>query len=799
MEYREDGRVLVTVHEMVTFSLFHYLGTAAQESAYPIRRGDAAAREALGLKEPYPLSHEFISGEYIFSFEGDADALTTEGHTDVLTLSFLVDSAPEVVDPTLVRAARGEAMILAHAAFCERGRAPILAMIFYHPASGKHVTVRESTTRQKLSRFFERISLSLSLYAAAELDRITRRLPAMRSLRFPYRERRLGQDELMQDVFRSIARGARLFASAPTGIGKTISTLYPAVRAMGEGRCDKIFYLTAKATAARMAADTAALLGKGGALRAVLLASKERICRRRGRPCREGVPCDNTKGGAHEDQALSELLALKLPLIGPDEILTAAERHKVCPHELSLRYSMLSDVVICDYNYLFDPAVRLARYFTFGGRFCFLIDEAHNLPDRVRDTYTVTLSDATLAALEIPEGCEHPAAAEAKAAKDELLSYYATYLAPLAGDGERSSESGLSGDVHRALPDGLVLRLTALCAPLGHLYREVRSLSPKIRTQLRSFYYNLKTILDILQCYDRGFRLHVYRDEAGAVCFRTLCLDPAGVVRRCLDDGQSAVLFSATLSPIGYYRDVLGGDAGTPILELPSPFERDNLQVAVMDKISTRYADRVATLADVAAAILTTVRARRGNYMVFCPSFAYADRLSDAFAAMAPDVRILRQGRAMTTRERAAFLAEFERPEAPVLAFCVLGGIWGEGVDLVGDRLVGAVIIGVGLGTPDPLHEVMASYFNEKSESGREYAYLYPGMNRVLQAAGRVIRDEGDVGVVLLIDDRYATPFYRELLPEHWHGLTYVGNCRSLAELLRRFWARHPKDQGGTV
>ena len=794
MECREDGKIHVTVHEMVTFSLLHYLGTAAQESTYPIRRADTAARVVLGLAEPHPFSCEFSSGEYSFFFDGEADALASEARTDILMLAFLVDCEPEVIDPHLLRTARAEAMLLAYAALRERGRAPTLAMIFYHPASGKCNTIRETTTRAKLEKFFERISLSLSLYAASELERVTHRLPKMRTLRFPYRERRLGQEELMGEVYRSIARGARLFASAPTGIGKTISTLYPAVRAMGEGKCDKVFYLTAKATAAKMAAETAALLGKGGALRAVLLASKERICRRRGRPCREGIPCENTKGGAREDQAISELLALGLPVIGPEEILAAAERHKVCPHELSLRYSMLSDLVICDYNYLFDPAVRLARYFAVGGRFCFLIDEAHNLPDRVRDIYTVSLSEKAVSALVIPEGIDHPAARDAASAQKELRSYFEACLAPLLGNGERNSENGLHGDVRRVLPDGLILHLAALCMPLGRIFREVRSLPAEIRAQIRSFYYELKTILDILEHYDGGFRLHVYRDAAEGVIFRTLCLDPAGVVSTCLNDGQSAVLFSATLSPIEYYRDVLGGDAATPTLALPSPFERDNLQVAVMDKISTRYADREATLSEVAAAILTTVHARTGNYIVFCPSFFYADRLADYVAATAPDLRVMRQGRSMSPAERATFLAEFDRPEAPVLAFCVLGGIWGEGVDLVGNRLIGAVIIGVGLGTPDPLHEVMASYFNEKSENGREYAYLYPGMNRVLQAAGRVIRAEGDVGVVLLIDDRYATPFYRELLPEHWHGLTYAGNCRSLAELLRRFWARHPKE-----
>ena len=781
----ESGEISLSVREMLVFSVFHYVGTAPGDELLPVRRADRATRAALGYPaEGVALAGRISSSPYTFLLGGEADGLSGEGRRRLLSLVFLTDEDPTAPSPGAVRAARGEGYLLA--ALCEGGALPRLSITYKNLETGAQHTVEETLTRARVDRFLERAAAAVSVYASSEIARVRRRLPLQRTLRFPYGERRLGQEELMSAVYRAVSRGERLFASAPTGIGKTVSTLYPAVRAMGEGRCDKIFYLTAKATAARMAAGTAELLGKDGAIRTVLLASKERICPQHGIPCREGVPCERTRdGGAREDLAAAELLSLDRPLIGPEEIAEVAGRYGVCPHELSLRYSMTADVVICDYNYLFDPAVRLARYFALGGRWCFLVDEAHNLADRVRDTYAVSLSEAAVRELPLPR--EGEAAGEAAAARDALLAYLREELRPT---GERG-EDGRVSEVRRRLPEGLVPRLRALYDPLGKLVR-LRGLAREVRRAIRAFYYELKTLLDIFGVYDEGFRLRL-SDGGEGLTLETLCLDPAGVVDRALGDGRSAVLFSATLSPTPYYRDLLGG-GNAEMLELPSPFERDNLGVAVLDKISTRYADREATLPEVAGAVAVTARARRGNYMVFCPSFAYAEGLRRALAATAPELRTILQGRTMTAADRAAFLLEFEDPARPVVALCVLGGIFGEGVDLIGRRLIGAVIVGVGLGSPDPLREEIAGYYQERSESGFEYAYLYPGINRVLQAAGRVIRDEGDVGTVVLIDDRFGVPPYRGLLPGHWRGLTFAGNNRSLAEFLRRFWARHSEE-----
>lgn len=780
---KASGELQLTVRDAVAFSIFHYMGTASGEGQLPCRRATDGVRRELGFPlPPVPLSGTLRAGEHTVRLLGSADALTKEGRTPVLTLVLLTDGDPTLPSPEVLRAARAEAYLLA--ALTE-GAAPRLRTVYHNAELGTTAVREESPRRARLLEFRDRVAASLLLYAAEELVRVRERLPKMRAMRFPYGERRLGQDELMSAVYRTCSRGGRLYATAPTGIGKTVSTLYPAVRAMGEGKCDKVFYLTAKATAARAAAQEAALLGADGGLRTLLLASKERLCPRRGAPCREGLACGNAKGGVHEDAALSELLSLGLPLVTPDAVSEVAARHGVCPHELSLHYSMLSDVIICDYNYLFDPAVRLSRYFSSGGRWCFLIDEAHNLPDRVRDICARGTGSAALSALSLPKDdpeCTFTVRA-AEQARDALLSLLAS-LAP-EGEGER---------LLTRLPDELPLAVHTLAVPLGVLMRR-RSIPQEMRRQIRAFYYDLKRILDISAWYDGGFRLRVRRNDEG-LSFSFLCLDPAGVVRRALDDGRSAVLFSATLSPIEYYRDLLGGEGEDVLLELSSPFPRENLAVAILDKVSLRYPDREQTLSEVVGAVLTTARARRGNYMVFCPSFSYAEQLAAALSPYAAEFRLLVSGRTMSPARRAAFLAEFEREGAPVLAISVLGGIFGESVDLAGRRLVGAVIIGVGLASPDPDREELAAYFREKNDCGHEYAYLYPGMNRVLQAAGRVIRTDEDVGVVVLVDERFATPPYRRILPPHWRGLTLAGNNRSLAELLRRFWEGHPEEEG---
>lgn len=785
----ESGIITISTYELTAFSLLHYVGAAPSESLSPCRRADKATLSSLGLLHPEALSRPFLSGEYSFLLEGTADALEDTGETTTLTAVFLIDGDPESPTPEVVKAARGEAFLLGAMAKVKRGVPLVLRIGYYNALTGACRFVTETPRKPALARFFDRAAEAVFLYAGPEIARVCHRLPAMRRLRFPYREAREGQEALMKEVYRAALRKISLFACAPTGIGKTVSTLFPAVHAMGEGKCDKIFYLTGKSTAALAAAEAAALLGKEGALRTILLTAKEKLCPNR-LLCRADSRCDRTKSGPKTEAAALSLLSEEKNLITPDVIAKKAKEYGVCPYELSLEVSLFCDLIVGDYNYLFDPMVRLQRYFTAKGPWLFLIDEAHNLPDRLREMYDGQLPLSSLTALYETLSCAGEGG-KLKASLDLAIRFFNEVIAPLAKDGEKlGGEREESGNLYRELPEGLLPVLSKVYVALEGRLRQREGLNGDLTRVLRDFRQELKRILCILSEYGEGFRLLCARDKAGDVRIRTLCLDPATPARHALSFGGGAVFFSATLSPLSFYRDLLGGDSSSLLLDISSPFDRDNLSIAVLDKISTRYTDRADSLFEVAEAIRVTVEAKRGNYMVFCPSFPYMEALLPVFSSLCPTVRVLAQGRYMKSEERRAFLSAFEDPKNPVVAFCVLGGIYGEAVDLLGERLIGAVIVGVGMPFPDLMREQIALYFRDKSENGMEYAYIYPGMNRVLQAAGRVIRSENDRGAVVLIDDRFASPVYRSIFPSHWHDLRYVGNTPSLRELLRRFWEK---------
>ncbi|MBO4284445.1 MAG: ATP-dependent DNA helicase, partial [Clostridia bacterium] len=463
----------------------------------------------------------------------------------------------------------------------------------------------------------------------------------------------------------------------------------------------------------------------------------------------------------------------------------AGERAKVCPYELALRYAEYADIVICDYNYLFHPRVALRRFFSDKGDWCFLCDEAHNLIDRARELYSVDLPLTFFDAF-APAAEQNPAL---KTALDRTRSRLRAILAPLVADTVETDGEGIKRGFYRqsALPEGLLdgaAELLDVCLSV----LEERKLPPELLAGLRDATYDLSEIVGKLANYSPRFVSFV-ASFGDALTYRALCLDPSEIIASRLSLGRSAVLFSATMTPTAYYRNVLGGKPTDDELDLPSPFDPAELCVAVLDKIGTRYSEREDTLRAVARAVLTTVKAKPGNYLVFCPSFAYLERLSEEVRRMAPGLETVAQSRRMDRSEREAFLDRFsEGNRRALVGFTVMGGIYAEGIDLVGRRLIGAVVVGVGLPQPTPENEAIREYYDDVLEEGREYAYIYPGMNRVLQAAGRVIRREEDRGVVVLIDDRFSDPVYRRLMPNHWRGLKYVGDLSSLSHLLGRFW-----------
>ena len=524
----------------------------------------------------------------------------------------------------------------------------------------------------------------------------------------------------------------------------------------------------------------------------MVLSAKERACP-------EGLLCRSAKavcrrsqaGGVREEEAAAYLLSLPTVPITYADILEAANRFAVCPYELSLRYSLFCDVIVGDYNYLFDTRVYLQRYFESAGDYCFLIDEAHDLFDRAREMYSARLDESMLRALADFCDAHEPLAALASLAKEALSLFDRRVEAALAGEQSYTDKDGV---VHRfavekKMPD-LLFAIASRLADEGLSLANPRLLPRAATVALRELCYPLRDAALRATLYDRRFECF-YTADGDARCVRLVCLDPSAEIDRRLSLGRAAILFSATLSPLPYYRTVLGGAREGVELSLASPFDEDRLAVAIMDKENTRYTAREESVRGVAEAIYGMVSARCGNYFVFCPSYAYLERVHAAFRAAHPEVATLMQTKNASLSARDAFLSRFvPEPSETLVGFCVTGGVYAEGIDLVGTRLIGAAVVGVSLPQPSPERDAMAAYFEDLYEAGREYAYTYPGMNRVLQAAGRVIRTESDRGVLLLIDDRFADPFYRKMLPSHWRGMRLVGDGRAARAFFSRFWEK---------
>lgn len=785
MRYLENERRLeIGAEELVYFGrLERAISFSYEESGVGYPATEARRFCLTGQKERETLYYDHPMGEYCLAIQAQVDAI------DDVTLHFIrpVTVAPDRADADTVAQTRGEAYCAGHIFACVTGRTPRLRLIYDNPDFPAPYIVEEEPTKQALEAFFHRLLASAECHAAPELDRVTRRLPTLKNARFPFPEIRWGQRELMEHCYTTIRRHGKLYACAPTGTGKTMSVLYPAVRAVGEGLCDKVFYLTPKNTTAMAVAHALTHLQRSGAeVRGMILTAKEKICPA-SLVCREGVACGlSPRAQGREDRAARELLSRGLAVVGEEEISEVAGKYRVCPYELSLRYSMYCDVICGDYNYLFDLRASLRRYFDRGGRYAFLVDEAHNLVERARELYSTAFTKRDLddlARLTEPVPHMREAVSTFRAYFDRLMRDTLRDETYLGADGRShgfASTEDLSAEMYT--------NVCNLAYALSDLPRG--SLPDALMRELRPVGYDWLHNLEKLALYDGKFRTFYERDGED-YRFRTVCTDPSDAISLRLCRGESAVFFSATLTPTDYYRDVLGGDRTSTLLEVPSPFERDHLCVAVMDRISTRYQSRENTVREVVRAILTAVRAKPGNYMVFCPSYAYMTSVVKAVQNALPKLPILVQKREMSAAEREEFLRAFDaNPKSALVGFCVMGGIYSEGIDLVGKRLIGAVIVGVGLPNLSNDREAIRAHFDSTADLGREYAYVYPGMNRVLQAAGRVIRTENDRGVVLLIDDRFATPEYKRLMPAHWHGLRFVGDVPSLENLLSSFWKK---------
>ncbi len=670
----------------------------------------------------------------------------------------------------------------------------VRARLTYFNTDNEKIKYFEFTfSASELKNFYFGLLSEVSFFAELEAKRTLDVLPTAANAVFPYGELREGQEMMIRECYGAIKRGQRLFIEAPTGTGKTISSLFPAVRAVGAGFADKVFYLTAKASTRREAYSAASkLFSSGTPIRALVLSAKESLCRCSDRalnPSKKNTcnPDDCPYAAGYYDRVNEALRDLLSSSNGypTRTVLAMAEKHRVCPYELSLDLSEYCDVIICDYNYVFDPAVYLRRYFSDMGRrekYVFLVDEAHNLADRARDMYSATLRRSYIESLISPENDgELGGALEGLyRAMTDLRRLCKDSLVKDSAGNERGffiSRSPVpsfleSLEVFRKKCDSW-LRKNETHA----LYDEVYTLASDVRK-----------FGCVSEYFDKGFLSYVEICD-GDIAVKTYCLDPSAVMNILLNRGVASVMFSATLTPAEYFCDVLGRSEKNVSITLPSPFDSDNLCVAVADYVSTRYEDRASNVMKYVSAIAATVSAKAGNYVAYFPSYDCMEKVYNTFCKKYPQVSTVVQKRSMSHADRESFLGSFKEGEGRLhVGFCVLGGAFSEGVDLPGSRLIGAIIIGVGLPGLSNERNIIKEYFDEDEGRGYDYAYTYPGMNNVLQAAGRVIRTENDAGVVVLVDDRYATPKYRQLFPQHWKNVQYAGNAVSLAEISRRFW-----------
>ena len=616
---------------------------------------------------------------------------------------------------------------------------------------------------------------------SAEWQRMSR--ASRQALPFPFASYRPGQRAMMNAVYKTCSEGGQLLCQAPTGIGKTMSVLFPALKAVGEG--GPIFYLTARGTT-RAAAENALTLLRAAdpdlKLRSVTLTAKDKICLQEHRECTpEACPYAN----GYYDRVKAALWdGLDTHALTADALQALARKHKVCPFELGLDLSLWCDVVVGDYNYLFDPVVHLMRFFETAGDYLFLIDEAHNLPGRARDMHSASLCKSVFYDAKKRLGKGKSSLKNALTKVNNIFIEWRHRCEEVLGDsrfGRTYFEKSRAEDFDRAL--------TKLCEPLEIWLDEHRD-PGETHDALLQLYFDIRAWLRVADTFDNHFVLQISA-VGSEVRAAMLCLDPSDFLAADFAKGRAAVLFSATLAPAGYYKDLCGLPDARAVA-LRSPFDPANMGLWCARQVSTRYKDRADSIAKVSDLLAVMAAAQPGHYLAFFPSYSYLQQVWEDFAARYPDQPTLCQESSMDEGQRTEFLAQFlARDGKPLLGFAVLGGVFGEGVDLTGESLIGVAVVSPGLPQIGPRQEQLRDYFEETRGAGFDYAYRYPGMNKVLQAAGRVIRTPQDRGVVLLIDDRFLAPDTRRLMPPHWEHLRVVDSADAWKDELAAFWKNH--------
>ncbi len=631
---------------------------------------------------------------------------------------------------------------------------------------------QETFSIEELERWFLDIVMQYEKWARFQVEWRQTRDATIKEAEFPYPYRE-GQRELVTSVYRTILRKKKLFIQAPTGVGKTMATIFPAVKAVGEGLGDKIFYLTAKTITRTVAEQAFQILKKNGLqYKVATLTAKEKICFCEKAECNPDA-CPYAKG--HFDRvndAVYEMITT-MEEMSRENIETQAKKHKVCPFEMGLDVSLWVDAIICDYNYVFDPNAHLKRFFSEGkkGEYLFLIDEAHNLVERGREMYSAVLYKEEFLQMK-------------KAVRYESVKL----TRQLAGCNQMLLEMKRECQTYKEYNSisHFALKLLNVMNGLQKLLEE----KEQVDEEVLEFYFHVRNFLNIYEEVDENYVIYTELEEGGDFKLKLFCVNPAVKLQNFLSQGNSTVFFSATLLPIRYYKRLLSVETDDYAVYAHSPFKEANRLLVLGQDVSTKYTRRGYEMYErFAIYIKNVMQAKPGNYLVFFPSYRFMEEVRETFERYrTEEMCCMIQEQNMNEQDREAFLQEFEAErEGSLAGFCVMGGIFSEGIDLTKERLIGAMIVGTGLPQVCNEREILKQYFDRHGENGFDYAYLYPGMNKVLQAAGRVIRTEEDKGVIALLDDRFAGRRYLEIFPREWRKLTYC-NVKTIGEKVEQFW-----------
>lgn len=724
------------------------------------------------------LSAGFVSGEFTYILEGRADGVFTAGGMTVIDEIKTTTRPLNLIDDSN-ETHWAQAKCYAHIYAMQNALPEIAVRLTYCNTDTVETKSYEKSFRlQELEAFMESLLGSYSAWARHKIGWQALRDASIKAMPFPFPAYRKGQRELAVSVYRTIEAGRKLFAQAPTGTGKTISALFPAVKAMGEGRTSKVFYLTAKTITRQVAEEAFDKMRVGGLrMKTLTLTAKEKICFCETAVCRPEV-CPYAKGYFDRANGAVFDVITSCDHMSRSVVEEYARKHTVCPFELSLDISNWADCVICDYNYVFDPRTYLRRFFAEnGGDYVFLVDEAHNLVERSREMFSAELDKTQF--YEIKKQMKG-----VSRALDKTLTAINRYMIDCR---KRCGEAGCF--VEKEKPEALVDLIDGFISDCEFLLAKNGALGEN--SDFLQLYFNALNFALISEFYDERYVTYA-EVKNGQVTLRLFCLDPSFLLGEAFRRGGAAALFSATLTPLDYFRDILGGTAEDRLLALDSPFDSRHLCLMAADRVSTRFRHREESADRVTQLLGTFVSKKTGNYIVYFPSYKYMKYVFTRFTEAYPQISALEQETALSEEDRERFLERFkEDPEKTLVAFCVLGGIFSEGIDLKGSRLIGSAIVSVGLPQLSARQNILKTYFDEKNGKGFEYAYMYPGMNKVLQAAGRVIRSEDDVGAVLLIDERFGQQSYMRLFPKHWQVCRLVRSAKSLEAVLDDFWKGH--------